>query len=69
MDPDMDRPVGRSPGGRGLFSHPIFETFGERWWQKMIPRQIDCTSLAWPGVIWVFCGTEKDNETEIVEFV
>jgi hypothetical protein len=23
MDPDMDRPVGRSPGGRGLFSHPI----------------------------------------------
>jgi serine/threonine protein kinase len=25
MDPDMDRPVGRSPGGRELFSHPIYD--------------------------------------------
>jgi hypothetical protein len=51
--------------GRKIGIRKIFEAFGERWWQKMIPRQIDCTSLAWPGVNWDFCATDKDeNEDE-----
>jgi hypothetical protein len=59
-----DRKLRRS--GRKIGIREIIESFGESWWQKIIPRQIDCTSLAWPGVIWDFCEADQDqdNETE-----
>ena len=28
-------------------------TFGDRWWQRLVPIQKKTTFLAWPGVCWV----------------
>ena len=30
----------------------IFESFGDNWWQKIIPYQRTTTKLAWPTVNW-----------------
>jgi hypothetical protein len=30
----------------------LFDSFGEKWWQKLIPTQKAATKLAWPGVDW-----------------
>jgi hypothetical protein len=45
-----DRNLRRS--GRKIGLKEVFSTFGEGWWQKICPRQTECTHLAWPGVDW-----------------
>lgn len=30
----------------------LLSTFGDKWWQKIIPYQKDTTIFAWPGVKW-----------------
>jgi hypothetical protein len=47
--------------GRKIGTFEIFQTFGEKWWQKIIPRQINCTSFAWPRINWDCCKPYQDN--------
>jgi hypothetical protein len=30
----------------------VFATFGDTWWQKLLPIQKEPTIFAWPGVEW-----------------
>jgi uncharacterized membrane protein len=38
--------------GRSIDWKTKFGAFGEKWWQRFIPIQSGCTSLAWPGIDW-----------------
>jgi hypothetical protein len=44
---------GQTPGrGKMIGAAKFLQTFGKKWWQRLIPTQEAATSLAWPGVDW-----------------
>jgi hypothetical protein len=38
--------------GKRMGVAKFLQTFGKKWWQRLLPTQEAATSLAWPGVDW-----------------
>jgi hypothetical protein len=40
------------PGQKKLKWKKLWQSFGDSWWERIIPIQRRSTPLAWPGVCW-----------------